>query len=159
MTRRLFVTLFSVLLASGAATGAAAVEPATCTGTITGAVKATFTCTVSVEAKGKVTQFTITAAGPVAGLKSIVVADYQLPGAFTVGRFDDETRPAGSSKLTTTEGKRFVSGTATDTVILYIDTAERMRGPTARYLTSGRLEVVMVPEGGKGAEAKLKVLF
>ena len=158
MTRRLVVTCLSALLAS-AATDARAAETSTCTGTITGAVKATFSCTVIAEAKGKGTQFTITANGPVAGLKSILVADYQVPGALTVGRFDDETRPTGSSQLTTAAGAKYVSGTATDTVILYIDTAERMRGPTARYLTSGRLEVVLVPVGGKGPEAKLKVLF
>ena len=149
----------ALLAALFVASAARAAEPSTCTGEISGAIRASFNCTVSVEARGKVTQFTITATGPVAGLKSIAVADYQLPAPLSVGRYDDETRPSGSSKLETATGARYVSGTATDTVILYIDTAERMRGPTARYLTSGRLEVVLVPVSGKGPEAKLKVLF
>lgn len=145
-----------------AATAARAAEPglATCSGTLAGAVRATFACDVSASVEADGTHLRITPRGAIAGVKSSVLADYVFKGRLNVGRYEDETRPAGVSKVVADSGASYAADGSIDAVIISIDVAERHKQTPNVVVVSGKLKAVLKGPGGKpGDVVTLDVAF
>ncbi len=81
-----------------------------CSGSLSGAVKAAFTCTVTVTKKdGGLVAFQVKPVGAVKGLKSFVPATFTIKGPIAVQTYAHRDLGAASASAVTSAGKKFAA--------------------------------------------------
>jgi hypothetical protein len=154
-------TLPSLLLLAGllAAPALARAQASGCTGTLSGAVTGTFTCSVAARIEGSVATVTISADGPVAGVRSLKPGTVSLAVPVPSGTYSGEALKGAAASVETASGATFAAGGGKGEVTLTVDQAERYRQAPDNLVMSGSLKARLVSaKGGKG-EVLVEVRF
>lgn len=154
-------TLPSLLLlaAALAAPSLARAQSSGCTGTLSGAVTATFTCSVAARIEGNLATVTITADGPVEGVRALKPGTVSLAVPVPSGTYTGEALKGAAASLETASGATFSAGAGKGEVTLTVEQAERYRQAPNNLVMSGSLKARLVPaKGGKG-EVLVEVRF
>jgi len=89
-------------------TAPSAASDSPCSGSLSGAVKASFTCTVTVTKKdGGVVAFQVKPTGAVTGLKSLAPTTFSIKGPIAVQTYAHRDLVEGNAAAVTTAGKKF----------------------------------------------------
>jgi hypothetical protein len=142
-----------------AAEAAQPADPTGCTGTLSGAVTATFGCSVTARIEGNLATVTITADGPVAGVRALKPGTVSLSVPVPSGTYSGEALKGAAASVETTAGATFTAGAGKGEVTLTVDQAERYRQAPNNLVMSGSLKARLLPaRGGKG-EVVVEVRF
>lgn len=134
-------------------------NPITCTGTLSGAVKGQFTCRVTVSIAGDVATFRVEPLAAVAGVRTLVPADFQLAMPLRSQAYGRDAVKGGSAVVELATGDRYTASGRRGEIALTLESAERYKQAHKFYVVSGTLVAHLVADGAALGEVVLDLRF
>lgn len=133
-------------------------QPVTCSGTLSGAVAGAFTCDVTAAIAGDIVTLKIVPLGGVAGVRTLVPADFELAMPLRPGTFSRDAL-GGSAVVELVGGQRYTASARRGEVSLVLESAERYAQARGFYVVSGALTAHLVGDGALRDEVVVEARF